>query len=400
MKRIVAKMDMSIWSPNLILLAVTLFLSSLGQGLLGGASTNFFVNTFGLSGRQVLWMDGIREIPGLILMFIAALMARIPISRRTAFSLLILGVGYITHALVGSYTALLGVAVFASIGMHMWMPLHSALSMSLSTKEKTGRVLGALASVGGLATLAGMGSLAVIAKLVQSIPLGTYYIIGGVLVIVAGLLTFRLPTDIGATKEEQPRLLLKRRYWLFYLLTFLEGSRKDVLHTFGTLVLVSSYGFEVWKISLLLMASSIINMIAAPYMGYLIDRVGERTTLAGSYVILTLCCVGFAVLHDPWVLVGVLILMKLVVMLGMGLNTYIYRLAPAEELTPTLSAGISVNHISSVAMPIIAGILLPIIHYEGIFWGTAGLIFISVPFALALHMPTAAVQHLEPVAAK
>ena len=400
MKRIAARLDMSIWTANLTLLAVTVFLNSLGQGVLGGASTNFYINTFGLTGRQVLWMDGIREIPGLVLMFIAALMARIPISRRTAFSLLILGVGYIMHALVGSYTALLGVAVFASIGMHMWMPLHSALSMSLSTKEKTGRVLGALASVGGLASLAGMGSLAVVSRLVQSIPLGTYYIIGGVLIIVAGVLTFKLPTHIGATEVEQPRLLLKGRYWLYYLLTFFEGSRKDVLNTFGTLVLVSNYGFEVWKISLLLMASSIVNMVSAPYMGYLIDHVGERKTLSASYVLLTLCCVGFAVMHNAWLLVGLLILMKLVVMLGMGLNTYVYRLAPAEELTPTLSAGISINHISSVAMPIVAGILLPIIHYEGIFWGTAGLIFLSVPLALALQVPAAAVPHLEPVAAK
>jgi MFS family permease len=184
------------------------------------------------------------------------------------------------------------------------------------------------------------------------------------------------------------------------LLTFFEGSRKDVLNTFGTLVLVSNYGFQVWQISLLLMASSIVNMISAPYMGWLIDHLGERKCLSTSYVLLTLCCVGFAVLHNPWVLVGVLIVMKLAVMLGMGLNTYVYRLAPAEELTPTLSAGISINHISSVAMPIVAGILLPIIHYEGIFWGTAGLIFLSVPLALALQVPTAAVQQLEPVAAK
>jgi len=126
---------------------------------------------------------------------------------------------------------------------------------------------------------------------------------------------------------------------------------------------------------------------------------GERKTLSASYVLLTLCCVGFAVLHNAWVLVGVLIVMKLVVMLGMGL-TYVYRLAPAEELTPTLSAGISINHISSVAMPIVAGILLPIIHYEGIFWGTAGLIFLSVPLALMLQVHRPAAQQLEPVAAK
>ena len=165
-------------------------------------------------------------------------------------------------------------------------------------------------------------------------------------------------------------------------------------------MLVSSYGFEVWKISLLLLVSSVINMLSAPYVGYLIDRFGERRTVSVSYVLLVLCCAGFAALHNVWLLVSLLIAMKLVVTLGMGLNTYVYRSAPAEELTPTVSAGVSINHISSVAMPLLAGVLLPIIGYEGIFWGTAGLILLSVPFALALQVRAPAVPQLKPAVAK
>ena len=72
----------SSWSPYLIMLAVTVFLSRLGQGLLGGASTNFLVDVLGLSGKQVLWLAGLREIPGLALIGIAALIMHWPLSRR------------------------------------------------------------------------------------------------------------------------------------------------------------------------------------------------------------------------------------------------------------------------------------------------------------------------------
>jgi hypothetical protein len=88
------------------------------------------------------------------------------------------------------------------------------------------------------------------------------------------------------------------------------------------------------------------------------------------------------------------------VMFGMGLSTYVYRSASPEELTPTLSAGISINHVTSVAMPLVAGALLPIIKYEGIFLGTGALVLLSVPFALALRTSQSPVSQVAPATAK
>ena len=264
MGRFVLSFDRRIWTPNLVLMASAIFMMRFGEGVLGGARINFFVDTLGLTGGQVLWLEGVRELPGLALMFIAAFTMRLPLSRRAAAAVLITGVGYVLYATVGSYSALLAVAVFASLGMHMWFPLRSALGMSLSTKDKAGLVLGTLGSVGALASLIGMGILALVARLVAGLPLRAYYVIGGVFVVIASVLISRLPKDLGSTAEEQPRMLLKRRYWLYYVLTFFEGSRKQVLHTFGMLVLVDSFDLKVWQISLILLVSSVINMLAGP----------------------------------------------------------------------------------------------------------------------------------------
>jgi predicted MFS family arabinose efflux permease len=398
MKRFWQRTGATIWSGNLILLACAMFLLRLGQGLLGGVRTNFFVDTMGMSGGQVLWLEGIRELPGLGLMFIAAVTMRLPLSWRAAVSVLVMGVGYVMYALVGSYGALLAVAVVASLGMHMWMPLGNALGMCLSAKETTGRVLGSLASVGALATLAGMGIVSLVSKLWEDLSLGSYYAIGGAVIVVSAFLIAKLPGDIGSTEARQPPLLLKRRYWLYYVLTFFQGSRKQVLNTFGTLVLVDSFGLEVWKISALLLASSVVNLVLTPYMGHLVDRFGERNTVTLSYVLLCLGCVGFATIGSVWLLALLLIVIKLLVTLEMGLSTYVYRIAPAEELTPTLSAGISINHVTSVGMPLLAGALLPFVGYEGVFWGTAGLILLSVPFAMALRVGEAKVARVKAVA--
>ena len=400
MKKLRINFDATIWTGNLILLASAIFLQRFGEGLLWATRTNFFVDTLGLSGGQVLWLEGIREIPGLGLIFIAALTMRLPLSRRAAASVFIMGVGYGLYAVIISYLALLVVAVIASLGMHMWMPLRSTLAMCLTTEDKVGRVLGSLASVGALASLAGIGLLSIISRLLESMSLTVYYIGGGAFLILAALLILKLPTHIGATETEQPRLLLKQRYWLYYVLTFLQGSRKQILDTFGMLVLVNNFGLRVQNISLLLLISSTVNMISGPYVGHLIDRFGERRMVSLSYVLLAVCCIGFAIVHTVWTLAFLLIVIRLLVMFGIGLSTYVRRISSVEELTPTLSAGISINHITSVAMPLVAGILLPTIGYEGIFWGAAALIILSIPFAMALKIGESSVAQVDPTAAE
>lgn len=386
MKRYIPKGFASLLTPHLTMLAVATFLLRFGQGLFNGVRTNFFVDVLNLSGTQVLWLEGLREVPGLALIFIAAAIMHLPLAKRAAISVFLMGVGYMLYALINSFIALVAIAIIASLGMHNWMPLANALGLCLTTKERSGRVLGALASVGALASIAGIGALALVSGLMRDLSLRSYYLIGGALIVVGGVLIARLPDDVGKTRIEQPRMLLDKRYWLYYVLTFFEGSRKEVLNAFAILLLVERYGLQVWQVSSVLLVSSILNFVMAPVLGLWVDRFGERITLSASYFLLVLCCLAFATFDAVWILVSVLVIKNVLILLGMGLPTYVNRIAPPEELTPTLSAGISINHVTSVAMPLVAGALLPLLDYSGIFIGTAGLIVLSIPFALSMRV--------------
>ena len=377
------KTAFSLSSSHLITLAVTVFLVNFGQGLFGGVSTNFFVNVMGLSGSQVLWMTGVREIPGLSLMLIAALIARLPLSHRTALSLVVMGVGFALYATAHSYLALLVVVVLASIGFHNWLPMSSSLGLALAKKEHSGRILGMISSTGALATIVGMG---VASLLATTLPLRAFYVLGGLAVVLGGLSVLRIPASVGERHAAEPRLLLKRRYWLYYVLIFFEGSRMQVFHAFGTLILVQNYGLNAQQISFLLVVSGIVNFVLAPRLGHWLDVFGERATLSVSYVALALCFVGYATVHNVLFLCLMLVGINFLTMLGMGLSTYVNRIAPPEELTPTLSAGVSFNHITSVSMSLLAGTLLGLVGYEALCWGAAGVIMLSVPFALAIKI--------------
>jgi predicted MFS family arabinose efflux permease len=370
-----------IWSRSLVFLAVAIFLLGLGTGLQNGVSTNY-MKELGLSNSQVLLQAGIREIPGLCLMFLAALVMHLPLTWRAVFSVLVMGIGYALYATVHSWTALVVVSLTASLGFHLWMPLNSALGLSLASKENSGKVLGTLAAVSALASMAGIGSILLFSNWFS---LRTFAGIAGILIVAAAFVLSRLPKKIGETKKAQPRLLFKRRYWLYYVLLLFEGSRTQVFSAFNIMVLVYNYGLSAIQISILLLVSGFVNFVLAQPLGRLLDIVGERIILTVSYVALALCFVGYALVDNVWFLGGLVVLINLLVTLSMGLSTYVNRIAPPEELTPTLSTGISVNHISSVGMSFVAGGLLTILGYQVLCWGAVAIILLSIPFTLAIH---------------
>ena len=369
-----------ILSRNLILLAAAVFLLSLGLGLQRGVNTNF-MKELGLSGSQVLLQSGIREIPGLGLMFIAALLMHLPLTWRAVASVLVMGAGYALFVAVHSWTALVVVSLMASFGFHLWMPLNNSLALGLVSREKSGRVLGTLVAVAALASMAGIGSILLFSRWFS---LRTFFGIAGTLIIVAAIVLSRLPKNISETEKAQPRLLFKRRYWLYYVLLLFEGSRTQVFSAFNLMVLVYSYGLSALQISYLLLASGLANFLFARPLGHLLDMVGERITLTGGYLALALCFVGYATVGNVWLLGTLVIFINLLVTLRMGLSTYVNRIAPREELTPTLSTGVSVNHITSVGMSFLAGALLPIVGYKALSWGVVAIVLLSVPFALAI----------------
>jgi MFS family permease len=395
-KRLFGKQMAGLWTRDLVTMVIATFLLSFGNGALNGARANFFVDTLGLSSGQVLWLEGLRELPGIALMFIAALTMHLPLVWRGVVWTAVLGLGYMGNFLVYSLAGLIMAEVVASFGLHGYQPVGPALGMYLATENARGRVLGTLSSVGSLATIVGMGVLALTSKVVGSLSLRVPYLVGGAFIILAALAMTRLPRGLGKTEQPPPRMLLSRRYWLYYVLTFFEGSRKQVLGTFGTLVLVQFFGWEVWQISSLLLVIAVATLVLAPFLGSLVDRFGSRRVLVGTYAVLVLCCASFAVVRQPMVLAALVAVIRLALILNMGLSIYVKQIAPPEELLPTLSAGVSINHVSSVAMPLVAGALMPIIGYGGVFLMTAGLIALSIPFAAMMGGRKEVAPQVEP----
>jgi MFS family permease len=208
------------------------------------------------------------------------------------------------------------------------------------------------------------------------------YVVAGGATVLAAMCCLGIPRNI---KTPGPRLVFKRKYALYYLLSFLEGWRKQIAICFAGFLLVREHGTPLEMLLALWMIVQAVGYYASPPVGRLIDRVGERKVLVFYYASLTLFFLGYAFIPNVWALYAVFVVDNAFFVLGMSLTTYVGRMAPKSELTPTLSMGVAMNHVAAVAMPLVGGIIWKTWGYQYAF--LVGAVAAALSIFAALLVP-------------
>ncbi len=220
MQRFRLRYDTTVWTRNLILFAITLFLHPLWSGAAGRHAHEFLHRDPGSDrgpGPVVGRCQGVTRsrthLP-------RCAHDAAPADAPGTLALFLDGRRLLRARFRGVLFALLLAVVAGSFGFHLWAPLNSAIGLALSNKQNAGYVLGALTSVGSLAGIAGMGAISLISGLLPSMPLTTYYVAGGIVIVVSSFLLYLLPKHLGTTENEPSRILIKGRHWRYYVLIF------------------------------------------------------------------------------------------------------------------------------------------------------------------------------------
>jgi MFS family permease len=119
-------------------------------------------------------------------------------------------------------------------------------------------------------------------------------------------------------------------------------------------------------------------------VGRLIDRVGERAVLLAYYGCMVVVFAGYALIDNVYVLCALFVLDGTFFILAMAQTTYVNRIAPKDEHTATLSAGIAFNHVASVAMPLVGGWLW-MLGYQWTF--AVGAVAAAASLPIVMRMP-------------
>jgi predicted MFS family arabinose efflux permease len=343
-------------------------------------NNNFLVGEIGISGFQAGLLEAVRESCGIAALGIFVLIAGLTEPAIASLFLVLIAVGMGSYSLAPTYRAVMLLSVTWSLGFHVWTPLPSSMTLALAEPGKAGARLGTVGAAGALGSAAGLGIAFVLTLF--GVKIRPLYVIAGAAALLAAAACLGIPRRI---KTPGPSFVIRRRYARYYVLNFLEGWRKQIAIAFGGFLLVKIYNAGLLDIIVLAAIIQTIGYFASPRVGRLIDRVGERKVLVFYYALVTLLFVGYAFLRGKYILYAVYVLDNATFVFNTGLTTYVNTIAPKSEHRPTLSMGVAANHLASVAMPFLGGILWTTLGYQWAF--LVGIPAAAASIAIVLKMP-------------
>jgi predicted MFS family arabinose efflux permease len=375
-----------------VILAVTAFAVSLSMGIQMSISPSFYREEIGMDGAQNGYLVAFREMPGFLLAFVAALLLRLGMARATSLALLIMGVGYASFALGYTFTAIVIAAVIGSVGFHSWLQMQYALGLSIAKQGEEGAVLGRVSSIGFAGRMLGMVGVLIVLNLVgwlaeipgewQGPVFRSLYVIGGVSAVAAAfsILRFPVPENERALARAAPKLMLRRQYWLYYTLSFLDGCRMEIYFAFAPFVLVEQFGVSAIAITTLLIVAGLINWRTAGWIGRLIDRHGEKRMLTINYCGHFIVFLGFALAQNVWLLYGFYLGYNFLFTFSIGTTTYLRKIARKTDIAPSLAMGVSWAHVAAVAVPVVGAALWTRLGYQFPFLFGTVFVLLSIYF--------------------
>ena len=338
---------------------------------------NFAVDTIGLNSLQVGAIQSVKEIPGFLTFFAVFILLIVAEHRFAALSIIILGIGNIMVGIFPSFSGLLMTTLTLSIGFHYFETCNQSLTLQYFAGERVPIVLAKLKSYTAMGNI-GVGIFIWIIS--KYLVINNIFIIIGVVVILIGLYSFtKNPLDKTLPLQHK-KLIIRKKYWLFYVLNLLSGARRQIFMVFSVFLLVQKYHFSVAYITALFIINNIITFFLSPVIGKAINRYGERIMLTIEYSGLLLVFMGYALVEDPHFATAMYLVDNLFFSFVISINSYFRKQADPKDIAPSMSVGFTINHLTAVILPIVGG-LLWMISWRIPFFAAAGLSLLSLFFA-------------------
>ncbi|MEL6745669.1 MAG: MFS transporter, partial [Pseudomonadota bacterium] len=351
-----------LWRSPIALLAVMAFAMPVAFATWSALLNNFVVEVANFDGADIGWLHTVREIPGFFAIGVIFLLLFIREQVLGLVSLILLGVATAVTAQFPSLGGLLFVTLLSSIGFHYYETVNQSLQLQWIKKDVAPQIIGILMAVGSGATLLAYGLIVVTWRTFELSYDFVYWISGGATALLA-VACFLIYPQFESPEPQHKKMVLRKRYWLYYALQFMSGARRQIFVVFAGFMMVERYGFEVHQITALYMVTLLINMIAAPLLGQVVARFGERLALIVEYSGLATVFVLYAGLYVfDWgfVFAAVLYVVNHIFFaLALAIKTYFQKISDPADIAPTAAVAFTINHIAAVFLPAGLGYLWP-----------------------------------------
>ncbi|MDR1353872.1 MAG: MFS transporter [Treponema sp.] len=378
-----------------------LALFGIAFGLYKGIQDNYLAEIVKISAFERGIVEFFRETPGLLVIFFLAALYRFSDSKifKIGIWCMAAGLAGLLAAGTGKVIVVVFMVVF-SAGEHIIMPVRSTISLDLAKQNQGGASLGITTAISNLGNILGYVIVAVLFFAFTRAGVGrlslvrfkSVFLLAALLMAGAAITAMALKET--SLKTNRRRFYFDGKFFKFYMLEVFYGARKQIFITFAPYVLILHYGADASVISALLCICAVFGFLLSPFMGRLIDSLGYKAIMVGDTLILIAVCLlyGFAhrifPVHIAFIVVCVNFVLDSVISLAsMASNVYVQTIAAnQEEITATLSTGVSINHVISIFIALMGGWLWKTVGIEALFSMSAVLGIINSIYAASIKV--------------
>ena len=344
---------------------------------------NFVIDRAGFTGADIGLLHSVREIPGFLAFTAVFVLLLLREQRFALLALLLLGTSVAVTGLFPTTLGILITTLLMSTGFHYFETLKQSLSLQWLSIEEAPKVLGQLISAGAFASIVIFGLL----WLVQTwfgFDYWVVYITGGGLCVLLTLFMWVAFPMMRETAPQHKHIVLRKRYWLYYALTFMSGARRQIFVVFAAFMMVEKFHFDVADIALLYLVNQGLSLVLAPLIGTWVGKIGERRALMVEYGGLIAVFTAYAFVSSAAIGACLYVIDHVFFAMAIAIKTYFQKIADKEDMAATASVSFTINHIAAVVIPVLFG-LLWLVSPATVF--LLGSFMAAVSFTLALFIP-------------
>ncbi len=368
------------------------FLSGISSGINTSVFNNFLSDTYLLSatGRGIVEVP--RELPGLLIVIVLASLAFLGDVKIATIGMICSAIGMIGLGLLSpTFPMMIVFMMVMSLGMHIILPIAPSIGMGLSNREEYGARLAKYNSYSLLATILGFA--------VVWVGFSYFNFSYTAAFIIAAVFYFFAAIILSMMKKSVPhhtkfKLIFRKRYTLYYILCIVNGARKQIFLTFAPWVLIQVFHLDAPVFAILGVIIALISIFTRTIVGKAIDSKGERFILSLEAIVLFVICIGYAYAEDFFsasvalvIIVVCYILDNSMSTVEMARSTYLRKIAvDPSDVTHTLATGTSLDHIVSMSIPVLGGMLWVAYSYKYVFLVAAGVALLNLFLSLRIKV--------------
>ena len=317
---------------------------------------NFVVERVAFTGVEIGILQSLREVPGFLAFTTVFVLL---VLREQTFAVLALATLGFGVALTGFFPFEYGLyftTVLMSLGFHYFEAVKQSLALQWLSREDAPRVLGRLIAVASMTSLLVYAALWLLLEIAKLDYVWLFVLAGGLCMAFALAMRLSFPR-FETSVSQHGHLVLRKRYWLYYALTFLSGARRQIFMVFAAFLMVEKFGYTAAQVSLLFLINYAFNWMFAERIGVLIRRLGERTALTIEYAGLIFVFTAYAFVENAYLAAGLYVIDHMFFALYIAMSTYFQKIADPADLASSAGVSFTINHIASVIVPAALGLV-------------------------------------------